>query len=342
MDTNPACTPDARYKAVGLGKGGLWAYKSADAIHWSPIQQRPIITKGAFDTQNIAFWDALRGEYRAYIRDCRQGRRDIRTATSKDFFHWTEPVWLRYPGAPEEQLYTNQIKPYYRAPHIFIGFPTRYIERGWSDSMRALPELEHRQLRAKAHLRYGTALTEALLMSSRDGLTFMRWGEAFLRPGLRNKDNWSYGDNYIAWHVVETKSHMPDAPDELSLYATESYWTGNSSQLRRFTLRVDGFVSVEAPLAGGEVITKPLRFSGSKMLLNFSTSAAGGLRVEIQDGDGKPIPGFSLEDCPEVFGDSLERVVAWKQGPDVGRLARQTVRLRFVMKDADLYSFRFQ
>jgi len=232
-DPNPACAPDARYKAVGLDQGGLWAFKSTDAIHWSPIQTKPIITKGAFDTQNIAFWDSVRGQYRAYIRDFRDGRRDIRTCTSDDFVHWTEPEWLEYPGAPPEQLYTNQVKPYYRAPHIFIGFPTRYIERGWSDSMRALPELEHRKLRAKAHLRYGTALTEALLMSSRDGRSFKRWGEAFLRPGLRTKDNWSYGDNYIAWQVVETKSHIPDAPDELSLYATESYWTGTSSQLRR-------------------------------------------------------------------------------------------------------------
>jgi len=198
---------------------------------------KPIITKGAFDSENLAFWDSVRKEYREYHRGFRDGRRDIMTSTSADFIHWTEPVWLEYPGAPKEHLYTNQIAPYYRAPHLFIGFPTRYVERGWSDSMRALPELQHREQRAAVSLRYGTALTEGLLMTSRDGQTFKRWGEAFLRPGIQRPGQWKYGDNYIAWHVIETKSAIDGAPNELSLYATEGYWTGTSSQLRRYTLR---------------------------------------------------------------------------------------------------------
>jgi len=342
-DTNPDCPPDAKYKAVGCGKGGLVAFKSPDGIHWTPMNDfKPIVTKGAFDSQNLAFWDSVRGEYREYHRGFREKRRDILTATSKDFIHWTEPVWLKFPGAAKEHLYTNQIAPYYRAPHIFIGFPTRYIDRGWSDSMEALSDLEHRRLRAKSSRRYGTALTEGLFMTSRDGVTFKRWAEAFLRPGLRLKDNWKYGDNYIAWHVIETKSAIADAPNELSIYATEGYWTGTSSQLRRFTLRIDGFVSVSAPMSGGEFVTKPIVFEGKELVMNFSTSAAGGIRVEIQDAGGKPVEGFALSDCPDIFGDSLERVVKWKGGSDVGKLAGKPVRLRFVLKDADLYSIRFR
>ena len=67
---------------------------------------------------------------------------------------------------------------------MLIGFPTRYIARGWSDAMRELPEHEHREQRASASERYGTALTEGLLMTSRDGVLFNRWNEAFLRPGV--------------------------------------------------------------------------------------------------------------------------------------------------------------
>ena len=52
--------------------------------------------------------------------------RDIRTFTSKDFIHWTDSVMLRFPRAADDPLYTNQIAPYYRASHIFIGFPVRY------------------------------------------------------------------------------------------------------------------------------------------------------------------------------------------------------------------------
>lgn len=343
-DLNPTCPPETRYKAVGAARrseGGLYAMVSPDGIHWSMLREDPILTQGAFDSQNLAFWDPVRGEYRAYVRGFHEGRRDILTATSDDFVHWTDPVWLEYPDAPEEQLYTNQITPYPRAPHLFIGFPTRYIERPWTESIDALPELEHRRLRSSVSPRYGTALTEGLFMSSRDGRTFRRWGEAFIRPGLRPRDNWAYGDNYQNWGVVETASDIPGAPPELSFYVTEGYWRGESTTFRRYTLRLDGFVSVQAPMRGGEFITKPLVFDGARLALNLSTSAAGGVRVEIQDAGGQPIRGFALSDCVEIIGDEMERVVRWKQGSEVRPLAGRPIRLRFVMRDADLYALRF-
>ncbi|MCB1091051.1 MAG: hypothetical protein KDL87_05950, partial [Verrucomicrobiae bacterium] len=260
---------------------------------------------------------------------------------SKDLVHWEPWKDLTYVDSPKEELYTNGVKPYSRAPHLLIGFPTRYIDRGWSDSMRALPELAAREDRAKASQRYGTAITEGLMMASRDGVNFKRWNEAFLRPGIERDGTWHYGHQYLAWHPVETRSTLEGAPNELSFYATESYWTGKSSVLRRYALRLDGFVSANAPLSGGELITKPIRFSGKRLALNFSSSAAGGIRVEIQDESGKPLPGFALDDCPEVFGDSLERTVAWKSGADLSAFAGKTVRLRFALRDADLFAYRF-
>jgi hypothetical protein len=270
------------------------------------------------------------------------GNRGIRTATSQDFIHWNEQANLEYVDSPEEQLYTNQIKPYFRAPHLFIGFPARYVDRGWSTSMKALPELEEREKRASKSERYGTALTESLFMVSRDGKIFKRWNEAFLRPGLERNGTWTYGDGYIGWHIVETSSDIDGAPNEMSLYSTENYWKGKSSKLRRYTLRLDGFVSVNAPMSGGELITKPLTFSGSKLMLNFSSSAAGGIQVEVQDAaTGKVFPGFGIEDCPVIFGDTIERVVNWKNGNNVSVLEGKSLRLRFVLKDADLFSFQF-
>ncbi len=344
IDENPDCPPGTRYKAVGYGGDphGLYAFQSSDGIHWDFLFEAPILTDAAFDTQNLAFWDTVRGQYRVYVRAFADGVRGIKTATSPDFKTWTELEWLAYPGAPVQPLYTNQVKPYYRAPHLFIGFPSRYMERGWSPSMEALPEPQHRRLRSSAGDRYGMAITDALLMTSRDGQTFHRWSDAFLRPGLRTAENWAYGDNYIAWHVVETESAIENAPRELSLYATESYWTGDSSKLRRFTLRIDGFVSLHAPFSGGECVTRPIVFDGSALELNFSTSAAGSIRIEVQREDGTAIDGFALEDAPELFGDDLERVAPWKDGKTLAELAGTPVRLRFVLKDADLYAFRFR
>jgi hypothetical protein len=341
-DANPNCAPDARYKSLVrcTPELELWTLKSPDGIHWSRLSDKAVITKGEFDSQNLAFWDTLRGEYRAYFRGYRNGRRDVLTATSRDFVRWTEPVFLEYPGSPLQELYTNQIAPYYRAPQIFLGFPTRYVDRGWTPSLDALPELEHRRQRAKMSPRYGSAITDGLLMGSRDGVTFKRWDEAFLRPGPQELGEWLYGGHYQNWGLVETKSDLPGAPNELSLYAVEGCWRGVSDRLRRYTIRIDGFVSLQAPLSGGECTTKPLRFSGSKLMINYATSAAGSMRVEIQDADGKPLDGFRLEDCPEIFGDSLERTVFWKTRNDLSSLAGRPVRLRMMLKDADLYSFQ--
>lgn len=236
---------------------------------------------------------------------------------------------------------TSQL-PYHRAPHLFIGFPLRYVDRGWSDSTEALPEREHREKRRAINRRYGTAITDSVLMASRNGVRFKRWNEAFLRPGPERPDTWNYGHQALGWHLVETKSPLAGAPDELSFYATESYWTGKGSALRRYTLRLDGFVSVETTAAGGELITRPLRFRGANLFLNLSTSAAGSVRVEIQDPDGRAVPGFALDDCPPIFGDAIERRAVWKSGSDLNSLAGRPVRLRFVLSDADLYAFQFK
>jgi len=186
-------------------------------------------------------------------------------------------------------------------------------------------------------------MTEGLLMGSRDGVRFTMWPEAFLRPGLRTRDSWFYGDNYQTWGLVQTKSAIPDAPPELSLYASEHYHQQEGGTVfRRYTLRMDGFVSIEAPLSGGELITRPLTFTGRELVLNVSTSAAGSVRIEMQDPAGQALEGYALADCAEVFGDDLERPVVWGIGTDVGSLAGRAVRLRFELRDADLYAFRFR
>ena len=345
LDGNPDCPPEQRYKAVGGAGGwpvpGLDGLVSANGCSWELVRDEPLITKGALDSQNLAFWDALRGEYRAYTRDFRDGRRDIRTATSPDFLNWGEPAWLSYPGATPVQLYTNNVQPYYRAPHIYVGMPARYVERPWSPSIDALSEYEHRRLRGDVLERYGAALTDAVFMSSRDGSVFRLWDEAFIRPGLRAVDNWAYGDNYPAWGMLETAADSPGGGRELSLYTTEGSWRGNSTTFRRHTLRIDGFVSLHAPLSGGELVTRPLQISGQRLSLNVSTSAAGRVRVEIQNADGKAAEGYALDDCCEVIGDTLDHTVQWGEKQALGSVADQPLRLRFELQDADLYSFQF-
>jgi hypothetical protein len=158
--------------------------------------------------------------------------------------------------------------------------------------------------------------------------------------GPERRDNWLYGDCYQSLGLLETPSADPTAPPELSLYVGEDHWKG-PKRLRRYTLRIDGFASIAARRTG-QFVTKPLVFRGKELTLNFASSAAGHLRVEFQDAAGKPLPGFALADSDELFGDALNRVVTWKNRSDVGSLAGRPIRIRVVMRDADLYSLRFQ
>src|SRR5262249_7343590 len=134
---------------------------------------------------------------------------------------------------------------------------------------------------------------------------------------------------------------VPTGTGELSIYVAR-HKGQRSHHLERMTLRTDGFASIGAPYGGGAMVTKPLHFTGRELVINFSTSAAGVIRTELQDASGRPMPSYSLEESLPIIGDELERVVRWKRGSDLSGLQRGPVRVRFVMKDADLFSLRFR
>jgi hypothetical protein len=319
-DTNPACPPEARYKALsGNRSRGLDPFQSADGIRWThgltaqaKLGVKAVIKDGAFDSQNLAFWDAARGEYRAYWRYFTDGGykgvRAIRTATSKDFLVWENQADLRYVDSPAEHLYTNAILPYARAPHLFIGFPTRF-------------QPKHQQV-------------EPVFMSSRDGVLFKRWPEPLI-PITAPKDRDGNRSNYMAWGLLQ----LPGQERELSVYATEAYYTGSGSRVRRFVFRTDGFVSVRAGATGGTLLTKPLTFDGARLTLNIASKGA--TRVEVQDAGGKALPGFTLADASPIIGDFIEHTVMWKSGSDLRKLAGQPLRLKFELRDADVFAMKF-
>lgn len=351
VDDRPGVDPDERYKAfLGVsGERSLMLIGSADGVRFRLLSPQPVLAGGQFDSQNVIMYDSVAGLYRGYCRgwsgDGLPGSvRGIRTATSPDARRWSGFQPLEYTDPTllaATHLYTNAVKPYARAPHLLIGLPVRYVEQVWDDSLRALPEVDERRRRSDATERYGTAITETLFMSSRDGVRFTVHDEAFLRPGLERDGTWLYGQNYPAYQLVETRSSLDPGINELSLYAVERYWHGRGSVLRRHTLRLDGFASLHAGRAGGELVTPPLVFSGNRLTLNLSTAAAGTVRVAIEQPDGGPIAGFSTDDAVPLYGDGHAKVVSWKAGPDCGRLAGRPVRIRFRLKEADLYAIQF-
>ena len=191
LDTNPDAKPEQRFKALGGVKqpgknwhqgetpGGLYAFASADGIRWSKIKQEPVITKGAFDSQNLAFYDSTRSHYVCFSRIFSNKVRAVQSSTSSDFLTWSEGVPHRYAeGVPYEHFYTSATVPCPTAPHLFLSFPKRFVTT-----------------RTKIKGPGGPGVSDAVFMSSRDGVHWDRpFLEAWVRPGP-DQQNWTERNN---------------------------------------------------------------------------------------------------------------------------------------------------
>ena len=334
LDTNPACRPDQRFKGLCARACKAHAMTSVDGLRWTPLQEAPLELAGQFDTINTAFWDSVAGCYRCYTRswhDRDTGRvleswsfggahpiRAIQHASSPDFIHWSAPEQLRYAdGDYATHVYTNAVLPCPGAEHIYLGFPNRYVPE-----RKPYPTHQYE------------GVNDALFMSSRDGIHWNRWLDAWVLPGL-DELNWTERNNYPTWGIVE------NSPTEWSVYITEHYRHAPlPTRIRRLSIRPWGFASVHAGHSGGELVTKPFVFAGATLRINAATSAAGSVVVELQDEQRRPVPGFTAADMTPWYGDGLDATITW-QGGDLSRQAGRPVRLRLIMNDADVFALRF-
>ena len=333
LDTNPNTKREEKYKALaGTKETGLYGFKSTDGIHWKKMSEKPVFTEGTFDSQNVAFWSASENCYVCYFRtwtgDGYSGKRSVSRTTSLDFIQWSEPKAMEFGDTPLEHLYTNQTHAYFRAPHIYVAIAARFMPK-----RQVLNEEE--ALSLNVNPKYFKDCSDVVLMTSRGGNRYDRtFMESFIRPGI-GLQNWVSRSNYPALNTVIT------GPTEMSIYVNQDY-AQPTAHLRRYILRLDGFGSVNAGYNGGEMITKPLTFEGDKLLINYATSAAGEIKVEIQNEEGEVIPGFSADECQLIIGNEIDRNVSWGKDKNLNDLAGKVIRLRFLMKDADLYALKFE
>lgn len=341
-DDNPDCRAGEKYKGIGSDSrdGYLWCFTSADGIHFE--RSRPMTNQGKFDTLNVALWDQKTCQYMCFIRDFHNvpngnlnaGVRDIRRIKSKDFVRWTDPEMICFGDQDDIPLYTNAVQKYYRADHMLIGFPSRYIEKKeWTPNFDQLAGADRRKKRMKLHPRYGLTITDCVFMSSRDGINWNRFDEAFITPGLESELNWVYGDCYPAVGLIETKSDIPNAPNDLSMYCFENHWSGIPTNLRRYTIRTDGFASYHSGYKQSKIVTKPFLYTGNSLSVNFATSAIGYIIVKLI------CEGQTMESI-EHFGNTYDRNVIFGKG-NIGSFSGKPVIMEILMMDADIYSFQF-
>ena len=378
-DTNPACPGNKRYKMIVTNeKAGcfMFLFVSPDGYDFK-LKCGPfkLGERSAFDSANQAFYDPNIGKYRLYHRGIRLAgptwKRTIMTHVTEDFITFTEQKWLRFDEefdslfARGQELYTNGIRPYFRAPHILLGFPMRYVDGSvtpgmhlpspyheytpntdydgeWNSRVFARPNLAIREVYVKKMLRQALAATEGVLITSRDGSNFTGVPESLIKPPPQD-DSWVYGSGTVAIGMAVTKSRFGHgAPDELSFYAVEGNWSDNVARYRRYHIRMDGFVSLHFGMKGGIMVTPRFTFTGDRLSVNIATGALAGFSAEIRDENGCPIPGYSFEESLPEIGDDLEMIARWKQrGPDLRPLEGKVIQLAIRAYQADLYSLCF-
>jgi hypothetical protein len=256
---------------------------------------------------------------------------------------WTDPLCVVMArdehDPPGVDLYTNAAQKYALAPHLYVAFPTPYYH--YNETYRAY--LNQPTLAAGGKANDG--VIESQLATSRDGIVWTRHRAPYVP--LHHHDDL----DLKVCHVLAGLLYHPDRIDQ---YFAGYAFTHGDTQARkrlagrelggifRLSQRIDGFTSIDFAYQGGVVTTHPITFNGRRLVLNVNTSAAGEGRVALLDAAGKPVAGFAIDDCRIVNGDYLAKTVEWSGGSDVSRLAGQSIRLRFEMRGAKLFSIRFE
>jgi hypothetical protein len=281
---------------------------SADGIHWgAPILCPEVGVEG--DTHNNAIWMPEAKKYVGITRRWVSGQRLVMRTESPDFTRWTPAVEVMR-GDPEHQTYAMPIFAY---GGVYLG----------------LVMIIHP----------ATDRVSCELAWSADTVLWRR-----IDPGHALIPNSEKPGDYD-WGCVYAGPSPVVIGDEVRLFygASNGPHTGwRDGFLALATLRADRFAGYEAGPEDGVVTTQPLRVTGDQLLLNLE-ARSGSVAVEVLDETGKPLPGFSKADAVPIQGsDDLRAPLRWQQKADLASLRGQTVRLRFHLRSAKIYSFRWQ
>ena len=276
-----------------------------------------MITKGNFDSMNLAFYDTAAGCYRCYSRYAFEDRvRCIQSCTSRDFLHWTDPVPNQYPDLAEmEQLYTNAATPIPGAEHMLLSLPMRFADHRET----TVDCSQSGYLSGRADVSYRKGLSDCVLMTSRDGVVWDRkLKDAWITGGL-SPHEWTQR-SFITLGGVIVRG------EDFYLY-TEKNYMWNDDGIFLYKIPRYRFMSLYADDSGGHILTKPLTMTGDTFHLNFATSAYGSIRIRVLAEDGT-----DLCRSPELYGNELSRPVTFPG------LAGKTVRLSISLNAAHLYA----
>lgn len=321
--------PKRRYKAIGWSSydwegpmSGIYTAVSPDGLRWTHTPEPVFHYHPRAGTDDLGpvgdaqsmMIDTLRERYVAFLRHFPHRA----VSYSDDFINWTPPETFIRTLHDRQEYYNNSgfvySDQYLGVLTIFDLDHDRHDMNGW-------------------------------LMSSRDG---RRWQRLPAERPLIECGGIGEWNRFCSWNGGSPPIRVGD---ELYIYfrgAARRHGpyvgpddTDAPVSVGLAKIRIDGFASLGASFDGGEFITTPWQIEGGVLLLNAKADF-GSIRVELRDLEDQPLPGYSLEDCMPVTADGTDLEVRWKDHPNLQGAAGQTVRLRFHLTNARLYSYRYE
>lgn len=370
LDPHPP-TRDQRYRVLythfwdeqGTRMRRIESAHSADGIHWTTYDELPIfgMSGGYLGDVSILFYDNNAREFvqntRHFAMESGPGvnpltprtqsfanpyephnfaaynRRRIFQTRSHDMIHWSEPV----PVAATDDIEDNLDESFYGMPQFTLG---------------------NVHLATVGVLRFVENEMHVQLLVSRDGIRWSRTNkrQPFIAPR---------GEGYWDAHMVSSCSPPIEVGDELRFYhggtdRHHDWWIfgqaegidvaealepeGGTWGLGLATLRKDGYAGLySTKYREGIIVTRPLISLGTKLEINAKCGVSGSVKVEVVDHNNNVIGSCSKDNCDPLTGDSVKHTVTWNRDASIptSRGHGTWRKLRFFLKDAELFSFRF-
>lgn len=336
--------PKRRYKSLSWDDGAIAVAFSPDGIRWELYTGNPVM-RGTGDSHNILPYDDTLGKYVGYLRPGREqgeGKRVIGYSTSDDFVHWSPiEVILRPDGLDPagDQFYQM---PVIRYEGNYLGFLWVYHNApSWPWP---------RDIFDRRNLRGSEQTIDTQLTFSRDSKNFVRAGQrdTFLSVGAPG--SWDEG-------MVDVSTVIPHG-DELWIYysgSTAKHFFEDLLNLRQEVegrrwmigiglakLRRDGFLSLRAGSAEGFALTRLFSVGAGRQLILNADAGGGQVEVEVVDEHLKPVPGYTRAEFQSIRVNGVSLPGRWEKNADLGALAGRAVRLRFYLRQADLFAFQLK
>jgi len=321
---DPIASPHERYKLI-FAPGGVGVYTaySPDGLRWTLCSNNPILLNQS-DTQNVCFWDEDRCRYVWYGRlnvprtDPTRSRTIGRSET-ECFSEWpvARSVIAFDENDPDDMdIYTNAASKYPLAGNAYIILMSCYHHE--ADTL------------------------DIQLATSRDGVS---WNRLDRKPFIPLGASGSFDSGLI--HSIVGQFRQDDTwwiyyRGSDSLHGSHGS-AGEISQggtISRASLRVDGYVALEVR-GQGWLETPLLGYVGDTLRLNLACNSGGHCVVELQDADGRVLPGYGAQDCDPVTGDDLNHIVTWGGRRFIRETPKGRLRIRFELNRVNLYAFGF-